>query len=192
MKKYISFFSIVIVLVSTSFSQKKEDLEKRVKSLEKTVDSLRLQLKFHNVVYIHSDIELNKIRSRLALEINRNFTYGAYFYEGESDSKGEYSSQRVFYFNGYRSVTEHNRLLENNQSGHLKNIRQNLILIRDIVLNGQSEPIKYSDDHISYPNHLIINYYDNASGGEPFITADSETKSLKVRINGILQEVGWE
>jgi hypothetical protein len=74
----------------------------------------------------------------------------------------------------------------------LKSVRQNLKAIRDVVVGQQTEPVKYGDYWTSYPNRLIINYYDNSEGGEPLITADTQTKSLKVRINGVLQEVGWE
>ena len=70
---------------------------------------------------------------------------------------------------------------------HLKTIRQNLNGIKEIIIGSNTEPIKYSDDYTVFPNRVIINYYDNSAGGEPLITADTDLKTLKVRLNGFMQ-----
>ena len=173
---------------------KRSNLEAKqaLKDLSKRLDSIKQQLLVHFRVYDHSSIEISSFRSQLALRLNRNFTYSANFFEGETVEKGNGNFQRVFYFNGHRSAAAQNEALSGSQAEQLKVIRQNLSVVRDIVLGDQLDSIKYSDEFVVYPNQLIINYYDNVSGGEPIITADTNIKSLKVRINGLLQEVGWD
>jgi hypothetical protein len=192
MKKFKLLLLLIFLLPCFSNGQKRDDLERRISRLEKIIDTLKLQFSWHNKSYDHSSIETNRYRSQLALMLNRNFTYAAGFYEGDADTKDGKGYQRVFYFNGYLSVDQQNKSLQYNQSEYLKTVRQNLIVIRNLIVGEQSEPIKYSDEYTFYPNRLIINYYDNVSGGEPIISADTDMKSLKVRINGVMQEVGWE
>ena len=74
------------------------------------------------MLFSHDDIEINKIRSRLALEMNRNFTYFAYFYEADPDQKDGKGYQRIFILNGFRSVADHNNSITNNQSQYLKDL----------------------------------------------------------------------
>ncbi len=189
-------FLLYFGLHSISNAQKSDGLEWRVKRLEKSLDSLKAQhrsdMQFHNQVYNHAEIETNTIRSRLALELNRNFTYFGYLYEGEADTKRGEGYQRSFYFNGYHAASSQSQSLQLDRAGYLKTVRQNLKAIKTVVVGEQTEPIKISETWTSYPNRLIIMYYDNSEGGEPLIIADTQTNSLKVRIDGILQEIGWE
>ena len=189
---------IVLILIflqspSLSFPQKFEDLEKRARRLERTVDSLKKELavRTYYILSDHAAIQTNTMCSRLALELNRNFTYFGYLQEAQPDSMDGKGYQRIFYFNGYHTRSSHNQSLEADQAGYLKTVRQNLKGIKDIVVGLLVQPVKYESGWTYFPNRLIINYYDNSEADEPLISADTHTNSIKVRINGVLQEVGW-
>lgn len=186
---------LLFILFSSSaltFGQTIQSLERRLLYLEQSLDSLKTQVEFHEQLYYHPYLELNKIRSELALGINRNFIYFATFYETESDTKNSTGYQRVFVFYGYNSESYQNQSLYNDQAGYIKTVRQNLNGIKKIIIGKQTTKVELSENYIIYPNRVIINIFDNSTGSEPTIVADTDPSSLKIRINGILQEVGWE
>jgi hypothetical protein len=192
MLRIILLLSLFFFLPTASMAQKNDQMENRLKKLEKTLDSLKFQVHLHEQIYDHSEIEISSLRAQLALQLNRNFTYFGFLNEGEADKKNGKGYQRQFYFNGYHSESSQNQALQSDRAAYLKSVRQNLIGIKDVIVGTQTEPVKYGEDWTTYPNRLVINYYDNSSGNEALITADTQTNSLKVRINGVLQEVGWE
>jgi hypothetical protein len=192
MIRIISTIVVIISLLNISNAQKNDDLQKKVKQLESRIAFLESRFNAHTRVYDHNEFDMSVLRSRLALGLNRNFTYSGSFYETEADTMDGKGYQRIIHFEGHRSVADQNQSLSSDQSSYLKIVRQNLNAIKNIVIGEQTEPTKISEDYTVYPYRLIINYYDNVAGGEPIITADTKSNSLKVRINGVLQEIGWE
>lgn len=192
MNRNICVFFLILLSVSLGSSQKKETLEQKVMRLEKSLDSLRNVTRFHTYIYNHNDIEESKYNSLLALRLNRNFTYSAHFYEGQADTKDGKGYQRIFYFIGYRLAEDTRKRIANDKSAFLSSIRGNLKEIRSIVVGDNISPPDQTAEYKIYPNRLVITYYDNAGSSEELIIADTYLNSLKVRIDGVMQEVGWE
>jgi len=199
MQAKLIIYLMIVCTISISLAQKKVSIEQRVSNLERTVDSLSLELRYHtqvihhNDIENHNDIELAKMTSLLALELNRNFTYFGNLFEARPEKKRTRSSQRVFYFYGYHSLSDTKLSLERDKSSFLRAIRTNLKTIRYIVVGQQTEPdTSVVDGWIVYPNRLIIKYYDNNGSSDELIIADTEDNSIKVRIDGVLQEIGWQ
>ena len=191
--KIILLFSLFLIAnLTTVNAQKKQDLDSRVSRLEKTIDSLGAQLRFSYVRYGDSDIEISGIRARLALEMNRNFVYFATVNEGDTDSKDGRGCQRVFRFYGYHSASYFADRYGDDRAGWLRLVRQHIKIITQIIQGGRSELLHDSEGYTYYPHRVIITFLDNSKPDEVLIEADSHLKSLKVRIEGILQEVGWD
>ena len=182
---------VLLVIPATSTGQKKSDVDPRVSRLEKTIDSLRSQLRFHNMLYQHSEIEISGIRARLALEMNRNFVYFASVFEDDADFKDGKGYQRVFRFHGYHSASHFADQYRNDRAGWLRLVRNHVKSITDIIQGGQTESIQY-EEYTTFPHRVVIVFLDNSKADEVLIESDSHLKSLKVRLDGILQDVGWD
>lgn len=186
MKKY--FVAALFVICSVSANSQVET--PRFQELESRVTELESKLEDQNSLVRLLSIEafLNGYRTILSLSLNRNFTYFGYLNKGESIKNSDDTEREVFYFSGYQSLEEHNNSIMNNRSQALEIIRGNLKTIRNIIVDNDC----YGYDG-KPKNQLIIEYYDNGTSSRtPHIVADIDKNSLKVRINGVLTEIGWE
>lgn len=191
--KFVKAVAIVLFMIVNAYGQKSKSVESIARNLEKRVDSLQALVSNHNYFYEHRDIELNKFRSRLALEINRNYIFYGNVYELDSDLQPGKSYQRVFRFVAYISEGDFKRRLTSDKSAALKVVRDYCHLITDIIKDGKQEfQDTTSSSFIFYPNRVKIVYLDNSSADETIIEADSHLKSIRVRIDGLMQEIGWE
>ncbi len=186
MKKY--FVAALFVICSVSANSQVET--SRFQELESRVTELESKLEDQNSLVRLLSIEafLNGYRTILSLSLNRNFTYFGYLNKGESIKNSDGTEREVYYFTGYHSLEAHNNLIEADRGSRLDVIRGNMRTIRNIIVDNDF----YGYDGKS-KNQLIIEYYDNVSSSNtPHIVGDIDKNSLKVRINGVLTEIGWE
>lgn len=177
-------FFVCLTLNSQVLNQDNKllELEERISKLEKENKD---QGEFLN--YLYSNVEILTYRTVLSLTLNRNFTYNATIVEGENITLPDGKLKKVYMFSGFRSFKNFDNDLNLNRTLQLQIIRGNLQAIKNTVVDY--DPFNYEGKP---KNKLLIYYYDNSEGDSPYIIADTELNSLKVRINGIMTEVGWE
>lgn len=184
-------FLIILVASSTLvLCQKRETLEQRVFRLEKTVDSLSNIVRIDNYILSSVNLGQTKLTAVLSLGLNRNFTYSATFYEGKPVINESYY-QRNYYFVGSKLGSEFNSLTDENPSRQFEIIRSNLKRIKDIVVGEQQDYTNEKGFKVLKPR-VYITYIDNSGNSDELIVADTYSNSLKVRVKGILQEIGWD
>ncbi len=182
MKKiFLIIFAVLVPFMVQQSTAQLRDNYQEIQELKQKIDELESQVLFQGFYG-----KYNYYCSQLALILNRNFTYFGYlhFIDTEEMSDGKYKV--IYQFSGYQSIDDFNNRLKNH-SNFISAIRENLISIRRIIVDND----EFWNEG-KHRNRLIIKYFDNNGASEPFITADTELNSLKVRINGVLTEVGWE
>lgn len=139
-------------------------LENRVAQLEKEVKGL-------------TDLIINNdIRSRLSFGLNRNFIHNGTYYSGFNEDSSEF----VYHFDGYLSKPNFEKKYKEQK---IELARHYVHKISEIILGSESE---------WYAAVLEINFYDAVFSKEPFVTANTKNKMLKVRLDGIMTDISWD
>lgn len=182
---------LIAILSSISVNcQKKIPIEQRVQNLERQVDSLSNIVRINNFILNSVNLEQTKLTATLALGLNRNFTFSAIFYEGKPVINEKYY-QRNYYFIGQKLGSDFNTLTDQNPSRQFEIVRNNLRKIKDLIVGEQEDYTNDKGYRILKPR-VYISYVDNSGSSDELIVADTYSNSLKVRVKGILQEIGWE
>ena len=141
-----------------------DGLENRVAQLEKEVKDL-------------TDLIINNdIRSRLSFGLNRSLIYNGNYYAAFTEDSTEY----VYHFDGYLSNPNFEKKYKEQK---IELARHYVHKISEIILGQESE---------WYDAVLEIKFYDTIFSKEPFVTASTKNKLLKVRLAGIMTEISWD
>lgn len=179
-KLFLLVLTVLIPLFIQESLSQIDNNKQEIQELRQRIDELESKFAFQGFYG-----KYNFYSSQLAISLNRNFTYFGYLDFVNSEEMSDGKTKATYQFSGYQSIEGFNSNMRN--SNYINVIRGNLMSIRRVIVDN--DEFWSADRH---RNHLIIKYYDNAGNSEPFIVADTDLNSLKVRINGVLTEVGWE